>query len=338
VKKTWRLVTTAAALVALLVCGCPKPGPPAGEAGADGAADAADRGLDAAAEGGAGAEDVEPVYPVETNAPKHPLAVKLCEVLTDMPEKRRSDCCKAAPAVVVTEECVRQLSAAIRHGAVELAEADVETCAAAFGKVLDGCDWVGPFPPAPPAACQGILRGKLAIGSKCRSSLECAGGARCAGVGPTAVGRCTEAKADGELCGGVVDTLGGYTRQIALEKQHPECKNKCIKRRCATAATEGKACQTSADCAAGLMCVGAGGTAPKVGLGPKQCALGKVPSKAGEPCPGGECEGDLQCIKGKCAARKAAGEDCTVDFECRGGCLRGDAGDKGKCGARCDLR
>ncbi|HEY8076191.1 MAG TPA: hypothetical protein VIF62_18825 [Labilithrix sp.] len=321
----------AIALVAL--AGCPKNS----EGPAQDAAPEASAVKDAEVEASGGGEDVEPVYPDQANAPKHPLAVKLCEALTEMPEKRRSECCKAAPGTVVTAECVRMLSVAIHQKAVEVSDADIDACAAAYGKVLDGCDWVGPFPPAPPSACQGILKGKLALGAKCRSSLECGGTMRCAGVGPTAVGRCTEGKADGEICGGIVDTLAGYTRQIELEKQHPECKDKCVKRKCAPASTAGQPCQTTADCASGLSCIATPGPAPKVGLPPKTCATAKLPAK-GEACPGGECEGELQCIKNKCGTRKSGGEDCTVDFECRGGCIKGDAGDKGKCGPRCDIR
>jgi hypothetical protein len=319
----------------LVATGCPKSNGTAPEAGASDATTATDA---ATASGDGGGEEVEPVYPVEANAKPLPLAEKLCDALTAMPEKKRSECCKSSPGVVITAECTRMLSSAMRHGAVELAEADANKCIDAFTKTLEGCDWVGPFPPSPPAACQGILKGKIAQSQRCRSSLECAGDLRCAGVGPTATGRCVEGKPDGETCGGIVDTLAGYTRQIDLEKQHSECKNKCIKRRCAPPATDGKPCQTTADCVAGLQCVAAPGPAPKIGMPTKTCTAGKVGTKAGDACPGGECEGDLQCIKGKCAARKAGGEDCTVDFECRGGCLKPDGGDKGKCGPRCDIR
>jgi hypothetical protein len=318
----------------VVVAGCPeKDHPPAPvEAGV------ADATTHAANADGGSSDDVEPVYPIEANAPTLPLATKLCNALTEMPERKRAECCKITAGVIIAAECTRQLSAAIRHDALALSQADVDACVDAFTKTLEGCDWVGPFPPTPPAACQGIMKGKLAIGQKCRSSLECAGTARCSGVGPTATGRCTEGKADGEICGGIVDTLAGYTRQIELEKQHPECKNKCIKRRCAPPATDGKPCQTTSDCASGLQCLPAPGPPPKSGIPQRACAAGKVGTKPGDACPGGECEGDLQCIKGKCAARKAGGEECTVDFECRGGCLKGDGGDKGKCGPRCDIR
>lgn len=281
-----------------------------------------------AGDGGAGGDDVEPVYPIEPNAVAHPLAQRLCETLHEMPEMKRAACCSATPGIVVTSECTRMLSAALRHAAVDLAEGDVDACRSAFDRTLAGCDWVGPFPPGPPAACLGIIKGKLAAGQKCRSSLECSGELRCLGVGPTTPGKCGPQKAAGDLCGGTTDTLSGYTRQNAdLDKRHPECRSteRCIKHKCAAPATEGSACQTTGDCSDGLQCL------------QKKCTARPLP-KDGEACPGGVCEGDLQCIKNKCAARKPAGEACTADFECRGGCSKRDGGATGTCGPRCDIR
>jgi hypothetical protein len=289
---------------------------------------------------GAGESDVEPVYPIEPNAVAIPLAQKLCETLNEMPEKKRSACCNATPGIVVTSECTRMLSAALRHNAVELAESDVGACAAAFDQTLTGCDWVGPFPPGPPAACLGIIKGKLASGHKCRSSLECTGDLRCLGVGPTTPGKCGPQKAPGDLCGGTTDTLSGYTRQSSdLDKRHPECRSteKCIRHKCTAPVTDGNACQTTSDCAEGLQCLAALGGAPKGSAPQKKCAARPLP-KEGEACPGAVCDGELSCIKDKCTARKPTGEACTADFECKGGCLKGDAGPTGKCGPRCDIR
>ncbi len=283
-----------------------------------------------------GNEDVEPVYPVESNAPAVPIAEKLCNGLSTAPEIRRSACCHTSPGVVITAECTRTLSAAIRHGAIALDEKDVAACLDAFDKTLDGCDWVGPFPPGPPPACQGILKGKLAAGTKCRSSLECAGEQRCVGLGPTTIGKCGPPGAEGESCGGTVDALAGFTRQNDIEKRHPECKDRCIKHKCAAPIGENGACLISSDCQDGMQCLVGTGTAPKTGVLLRKCVSGKAPGKDGEPCPGGACEGNLQCIRGKCAARKGTGEPCTDDFECRGGCLRTDGGKA--CAPRCDIR
>lgn len=291
-------------------------------------------------DGGASSDDVEPVYPIEPNAPAAPLAQKLCEALNELPEKKRAACCSATPGIIVTSECTRMLSAALRHNAVELAESDVTACANAFEQTLSGCDWVGPFPPGPPAACLGIIKGKLAAGQKCRSSLECSGDLRCLGVGPTTTGKCGPQKALGDLCGGTTDTLSGFTRQNAdLDKRHPECRSteKCIKHKCSAPASDGSACQTTSDCMEGLQCLPVLGGAPKTGIPQKKCTARPLP-KEGEACPGGVCEGELQCIKNKCSARKPAGETCTADFECKGGCLKGDGGAGGKCGPRCDIR
>jgi hypothetical protein len=274
-----------------------------------------------------------------------PLAQKLCAALTEMPERRRSACCGGTPGIVVTAECTRTLSAALRYKAVELAEPAVDACIAAFEKALEGCDWVGPFAPGPPAACQGIVKGLVAEGQKCRSSLECASSLRCKGVGPTNAGKCSPPKPAGEICGGTVDTLATYVRQNALDTQHPECADgRCIKHRCAAAAAENAECQVTADCGEGLQCLvtpapQASAPAPKKPLVHKSCVRSPLPGD-GEPCPGGACAGELQCITNKCTSRKASGSECTNDFECRGGCLRDGGGpsSKGTCGPRCDVR
>lgn len=163
------------------------------------------------------------------------------------------------------------------------------------------------------------MKGKIAAGQKCRSTLECTGDLRCVGVGPTTPGKCGPARAPGEVCGGTVDTLAGYVRQTDLDKRHPECRgtDRCIKHKCAAPAADGAACQTTSDCADGLQCVPAAMGAPKIAIPQKKCA-GRAMPKEGEACPGGVCDGN--------------------DFECKGGCLKPDGGDKGKCGPRCDIR
>lgn len=320
-----------------VLLGCPtkSTGTPDATTG-DGGDASAEAGADAA---GGGGDDVEPVYPVEDNAPAVPLAQKLCEGLNTMPEGKRSACCKATAGITFASECTRMLSAAMRHKAIEADAKEVDACIAAFEKTLDGCDWVGPFPPGPPPACLGILKGKTAEGHKCRSTLECAGELHCIGLGPTTIGKCGAPSAGGESCGGTVDPLVGFARQTDSDKRHPQCKERCIKHQCQPAVADGAPCLISGDCQEGLQCLPVPGAAKDHrGIAPKKCVAGKTPGKEGDPCPGGVCESGMQCIRGKCAARKAGGEACTDDFECRGGCLRDDAGTKGKCGPRCDIR
>lgn len=328
-----------AALLAL--AGCSKPSVETREAGAPAdastSASATAAAVDAGGDGGSGGEDVEPVYPIEANAAPEPLAEKLCNALTTMPEKKRAECCKATPSIVITAECTRQLSAAIRHRALTVEPAAIDACITAYEKTLEGCDWVGPFAPGPPAACQGIFQGKLAAGQKCRSSLECSGDLRCKDLGPTTTGKCGPAGTGEETsCGGTVDSLATYTLQNDVDKRHPECRDRCIKHKCQPPIGQDGACLISSDCQEGMQCLPLP-NAPRVGNPPKRCVAGKAPAKEGEPCPGAVCEAPLQCIRGTCAARKATGEACVDDFECRGGCLK-DGGTKGQCGPRCDIR
>ena len=333
-------VTVVTAACAVFVLGCPKAKTDAVDGGASetGAA-VATHPIDAGTGDDGGSDDVEPVYPIEPNKPPVPLAAKLCEGLTTLQEKKRSACCNTTPGIVLATECTRLVSAALRHNALELAERDVDTCIAALDKSLEGCDWVGPFPLPPPAECQGIFKGKTTAGAKCRSSLECQGDMHCGGLTPTSPGRCAPPGVGGEACGAAVDPLVSFARQSSADKRHPDCKERCIKHHCAPPVAEGGACLITADCRDGLQCLPAGAPSPKLsGPAPKKCVTGKPPGKDGEACPGGLCEEGLQCVRGKCAVRKAAGLECTDDFECKGGCLKGDGGTKGKCGPRCDIR
>jgi hypothetical protein len=333
-----------------LLFGCPKKDAGGSDAAAESAAPDSDAASAANAADAASSDDIDSVYPIDPSAKVEPLAQKLCNGLSEMPEKKRAACCSTTPGIIIATECARTLSAAIKYKAVELTEDAVNACVSAFEKTLEGCDWVGPFPPGPPRECQNIVKGLLHEGAKCRSSLECAGSLRCRGVGPTTAGKCTVARPVGELCGGTTDTLATYVRQTDLDKQHPECATgHCIKHRCATPLVADEVCHLTMDCAEGLQCLpGSGpgkqdakrpGQADKKGtrLPDRKCTARPLPTKEGEACPGGICGGDLQCIMSKCTARKAGGETCTNDFECRGGCVKGGAA-TGKCGPRCDIR
>ncbi len=319
--------------VSLLGTGCPKPAPD----GPDATIDA--RSSDATSGGGgdAASADVD-TYRLDGNEPAMPLAEKLCEALTALPEKKRAACCNAAPGVSTVAGCTLHLSAALRHHAVALDEKDVDACVAAFDKTLEGCDWVGPFVPGPPPACQGLFRGLRAAGQTCRSSLECTGDLRCRDHGPNAVGTCgAPGVSDEASCGGSVDALATYTRQTDLDQRHPECKERCIRRKCRAPLHDGEGCVATSECRDGMQCIVPPGAAPqKHGYIPtKQCVTVVLPEKEGAPCPAGACTPPLQCIGGKCSPRKSTGAPCNVELECRGGCLK-DGGTRGICGPRCE--
>lgn len=266
------------------------------------APDAAPAAPSASASAEAEEDDVKPVYPLD-DAPADPLAQRLCNALHAMPEDRRAACCNDRPGLVVASECVRMLGAALRHKAVSLDAGDVDRCVGALEKAYDGCAWVGPNAVATPQECRGIVRGQLARGTRCRSALECAGDMYCHGVGPTSTGRCAPPHDDGGSCGGTVDPLVVYTRD-ETSKSHPECKSFCDRRKCVAFAPAFGACTVSAACGEG-----------------KQCVAGKcAPGEAHAP------------------AKKTAGEACTQDAECMGGCLKPDGGKAGSCGMKCGAR
>jgi hypothetical protein len=271
--------------------------------------------------------ETESVYPARTE-PVNALARTLCKALHDLPEERRSSCCNQTAGLVVTAECERMLHHALESKAISLEQAKLDGCVKAIGETYQGCDWVGPFPPPLPPACAGLTRGTLASGKPCRSSLECEGSLRCKGVGPTTLGVCSEAGNKGESCGSTVDPLATYVRVTDLETSHPSCKSYCARYKCADLGEKDAKCTQTLDCGEGLQCQ------------KKKCVVA-LPGKKGEACPAGVCEPGLLCMRGKCEARKAAGEACKTDFECLGGCVKARSGDfasLGKCGMRCDLR
>ncbi|HRG98980.1 MAG TPA: hypothetical protein PLR99_22175 [Polyangiaceae bacterium] len=308
--------------------GCPKSEPPAPVDASmeSGAASGVEAGGGEGVDAGAAAtdEEVKPVYPLDAGAPE-PLAVRLCEAMSARQEARRAECCKTQPGIVLTSECVRMVSAALRAKAVRVEPAAVDACVAAIDAGLAGCEWVGPFPPGPPEACQGLFHGLVPAGARCRSSLECERDLRCHGAGPTTPGKCGPGKADGEACGSSTDALASYARQSTLDTQHPECAKACVAHRCSAPLADGAACVLSASCAPGSQCA------------QKSCQR-RAPSKLGEACPGGVCEAGSECLRGKCAAKRPAGAPCEADFECRGGCVKAKGQRVGTCGMRCDLR
>jgi hypothetical protein len=278
---------------------------------------AADAGSDVFAE----EDDVKPVYP---DAPPNALAARFCDALHRTPATKRQACCSAQAAAAsssgdIAQLCTKTLSAALALKTVDVGPSSIDACAAAIDKTFDGCDWVGPLPPAIPAECQGVIQGKLAPGAKCRSTLECANGQACHGVGPTNVGRCGPAGADGQPCGGSADVLVSYARQDAAELAHPECTGLCLRGRCSSHVKTGDACASSEQCEGGAQCRNG------------KCKI--APAKAGERCSAtAACDKGFACQpSGRCGPeRKDAGAACKTDLECRGGCV------KGKCAMKCD--
>ena len=271
-----------------------------------------------------GTDSIEPVYP-KLAGPPDPRAEKLCAALHDVPAKRRDDCCHTSPGFSLASECIRTLSHALRDKSVDLDTSAVDTCVSAISTAHEGCEWVGPTNVAVPAACEGIIKGAIAEGKSCRSSLECVEGLRCLGVGPTDVGVCRKPLPAGYPCTLAVDTLAALTRQDRLDAHHPECTGYCSQRRCQDTVALNGACKTSEACGVGRVCLGG------------SCVEGVLPSE-GKPCAQGVCANGLRCEAGTCQPRKISGAGCSNDTECQGGCIRGDGGKQGTCGMKCTWR
>lgn len=265
----------------------------------------------------------EPVYP-RTGGTPEPLAARFCEVIHALPAKRKAECCGGEPGITMVDECSRVLSFALRSKAIVMDAADVERCAEASAKAYEGCDWVAPLSTKAPAACVGIVKGAMKEGDRCRSSLECEEGMRCHGVAASDTGRCGKPKSAG-ACSRGIDTLASHTRQIDVERKHPECEGHCNGRRCEADVPIGGRCETSLECGDDRRCVD------------KRCSSAPLPG-LGTACSQGACASEARCIAGMCAAPKKNGEACADDLECSGSCERARGAGTGACAMLCSAK
>ena len=275
--------------------------------------------------------DSAPAAPLDTlgtvyprDLPPHPVATRLCETLHAAPARRKAECCGGEPTPFLAAECARVLGSTLHAKTAELDEAAALRCAAAMTDTLQGCDWVTPSPPTAPEACQGLLKGKLAMGSVCRSSLECEGQLHCAGVSPTKTGVCTPPGAKGAGCGTHVDVLATYLFDRGIAASHPFCTDFCslVTHKCEREPAIGSACVASVNCAPSQTCLNGRCSAAHLG-GP------------GEACGAASCANGLRCVDKMCAPLASAGEACSSDTDCAvGGCVQGADG-RSTCGAKC---
>ena len=239
------------------------------------------------------------VYPATVTP--HPVAMELCDALHVLPAARMAACCGNKPQSSLVDQCVRVVSASLQSRSVEVDGASVAACRAEMEKSLAGCDWVTPSLPLAPPACQRLLRGQLAAGAVCRSSLECAGDLHCDGLGATKTGICSPPARLGQGCGSHVDVLATYALQRDLETAHPFCADHCSL------------------------------AIHKCEPVPEVVAL----PRAGEGCARTGCGAGLRCREGVCARLAQPGEMCATDLDCAaGGCARGTDGQK-MCGTKC---
>ena len=246
------------------------------------------------------------------------LAKRVCDMLQGQPAERRAACCHTSGGDL-SAVCTGELGAAIARGTVKLDAKRLDACAAATTSALEGCGWVGPLLPKPPAECVTLIAGALAAGQVCHSSLECADGLHCAGIAPGGTGTCAPPIAVGGRCEHPADNLVSFARADD-DPHHPVCAGACLKGQCLALVAEGGTCPSNAACAQGLNCIGG------------KCTKQALPA-LGASCSGSvECGGGAVCASGKCIKPKDAGESCKLPFECRSlACDKPPGAVEGKC-------
>lgn len=284
-----RLGLALACALALGGLGCRRADPDAGSAGVGGAASSALLAVNAAS----GAPGASTSGGAEASAIER--ARRLCHVLQGGPAERRAACCGGRPSGHLESSCVRDLSLALAAGRITLDAAQVESCTVASARALEGCDWVTPSQPVPPAECQRLVVGRVALGGACRSSLECEGQGHCEGSSPTRAGRCAAPKTPPAACAPAADGLATYLFERDLEREHPTCAGTCslLTRRCEAAAPPGNA---------------AGDATPSNVADSNHHGRGS--KRAGE-----SCQTDFDCSQGGCTGNPGTcGMKCAVSL------------------------
>jgi hypothetical protein len=276
----------------------------------------------AAASRDLGSDELKPIYPADAGPPD-PLAIRYCDAVQLLPEKRKAECCAAplSPPPFGAQQCVRTLTAAIHARAVTLSPLDLDRCLEAVTRATTGCDWVTSSAAPLPLACRGIVRGALLANAPCRSSLECGDGMRCLGLSTIDVGTCGPPKPSGSQCNAAIDTLATYTREDGVDRAHPECSGYCARFRCTDAIPVGGACKLDAQCGGHARCEGG------------RCTQTPVPV-VGEAC-SIECANGARCFRGECVTPKGEGDACESMAQCRGLCVGADGGVQGACAKSC---
>jgi hypothetical protein len=224
--------------------------------------------------------DVAPQAAVE---PLHDASVaRVCRLLQRELAERRSACCGGRSGGHLEPECVRLLGAAVSAGSIALDDARIQSCSDALARQFVGCDWVTPSQSLPPAECRELTRGRLGLGSFCRSSLECTSPLHCEGLTPSKSGRCAAPLPVGAVCHPPADALASHLFAAHGDSAHPTCAGACsfVTHRCEAAASSGAA-----------------------------------------PCSGGADSRACAQPSGDTARLQPAGAPCRTDFDCRvGGC------------------
>lgn len=230
-------------------------------------------------------DEIKSIYP--TGEPPDPLAETYCRAVHERVAERKKECCgPAMSAASLKDECVRMLSYAIRSGSVAADAPAIETCARDVGAATEGCAWVSSSAITLPASCRRVIRGKLAAGTNCRSSLECSDGLACHGIAATKMGVCGPPRPEGSVCGLGIDPLIAMMVHEVDPVEHAECQGACSFRKCVPRSS-----------------------APLPGLD--------------APCASDACALGLRCVDGVCRSPGQEGASCKTDRACLGTCESG---------------
>jgi len=178
--------------------------------------------------------------------------------------------------------------------------------------------------------CDRVLVGSQPEGQPCRFSVECRDGLACVGYKIGVDGTCKKPPAAKEAC--TLQPYGSLVNVAASAMHHPACAagSFCDGTTCQPRVSPGKACSKSEACATGLSCV-----MGKCGLRP---GTGTACVAAGDCAFGLWCDRGGAGAAGKCAAKRADGQDCTSNDACKGHCelpVKPDGHTPGKCAAVC---
>jgi hypothetical protein len=291
---------------------------PSASAGSAASAPSASSALASIGDGQRESAELGSVYPKDAGVDV-PVAKRACAALLLRSAERAARCCGGATPVMQSfaGECARMLGVALGDHAVEVSDAAITACEAAIDRATTGCDWVTPMGASLPPECA-FIEGRLAVGARCRSSLECQRGLQCQGLSAIDRGVCARPKPDGAVCELATDVLVANTAHADDGGAHPECEGRCSRHRCMSAVADGGRCATDAECQSRRCLAGACTRAPLPGLD----AACKE-----------RCERGLRCSGGKCEAPRAEGERCEGDAECRASCRKGPSG--GHCLGTC---
>jgi hypothetical protein len=174
--------------------------------------------------------------------------------------------------------------------------------------------------------CDRVLVGLQPAGQPCRFSVECKDGLACVGYKIGVDGTCKKPPAVKEAC--TLQPYGSLVNVAGSALHHPACAAGayCDGTTCQPRVQPGKACGKSEACATGLSCV-----MGKCGLRP---GIGTACAASGDCAFGLWCDG----AAGKCAAKRAEGQDCLSNEACKGRCelpKKPDGHTPGKCAAVC---